>query len=140
MDQRKSAIIFMAIGLVLHIPFLVMALVIRFVFIDNIYNIREIWQNLVIFQKVLMSTAIFVAFSHIRDIKTDSGVWRLGASDYVLLSCSVGKVVMQAFDILTATYCAEIHTLLSKGLISLVFYCLYLYLKDLHRRFGTNQM
>lgn len=29
---------------------------------------------------------------------------------------------MQAFDILTATYCAEIHTLLSKGLISLVFY------------------
>lgn len=122
MDQRKSAIISMAIGLVLHIPFLVMALVIRFVFIDNIYNIREIWQNLVIFQKVLMSTAIFVAFSHIRNIKTESGVWRLGASDYVLLSCSVGKVVMQAFDILTATYCAEIHTLLSKGLISLVFY------------------
>lgn len=59
--------------------------------------------------------SVFVAFSHIRDIKTDSGVWRLGASDYVLLSCSVGKVVMQAFDILTATYCAEIHTLLNKA-------------------------
>lgn len=122
LNCRKGVMICLVIGIVLHVPFLAMALIIRFVFVDNINALSEVWQTLVILQKLVMSFVILFAFSHLQSFKTDSSVWRLESSDIVFLSCYVGKVVLHAFEIIAAIYCLESRILLGRGLISVVFY------------------
>lgn len=122
LDHRKCAIISMVIGIILYTPLFVMALVIRFVFSDNSYALVEAWQNIMILQKSVLLLAILVAFSHLRDLKTEMSVWRMESSDYILFSCFVGKVAIHVFEITAATFCEERKSLLYKSLISLVFY------------------
>lgn len=139
LDHRKCAIISMVTGIILYTPLFVIALVIRFVFFDNSDALIEAWQNIMFLQKIVLFLAILVAFSHLRDLKTEVSVWRLESSDYILLTCFVGKVAIHAFEIVAATFCAERMSLLCKSLISLVFYFYQtLYIVTSKRSSGTT--
>lgn len=121
-DHRKIGVFSVVIGIVFHIPFLVLALLIRFVYSDKTSALRETWQVSVIVQKTAMLFFIILAFSQIDERSKELNGWTLGSNDVVLLFCYVGKIILPAFGIIAATYCTKDDVLLGKGLTSLFFY------------------
>ena len=121
-DHKRTGIVSMAIGIICHIPFPVMALMIRFVFLANMNTLREVWQVGVIIQKSTMLILIFTAFSRVVQRKTDPCSWKFSTTDCILLSCCTGKIVVHTFGILAATSKTIKRSLLCKSLVSLVFY------------------
>jgi hypothetical protein len=121
-NHRKVGIFSVVIGIVFHLPFVVLALLIRFVYSDNMSALRETWQTSIIVQKTTMLFLILFAFCKIDNRNEELNGWTLGSSDVVLLCCCVGKIIMSAFGILAATYCMRSDMLLVKGLTLLLFY------------------
>ena len=119
LNHRRTGIVSIVIGIILHIPFFVMALVIRFVFLGNLNILREIWQIGVIVQKSVMLLIILAAFSHMGERSSDPCAWKFSSSDCILLTCCGGKIVVHTFEILVTT---ANRVLLCKGILNLVFY------------------